>query len=314
MDRVLLVIDDIQYSRHIEMTLRKVGFDVETINNEYNITDSILSYNPDYIVGRGISNRMSTLNVGKKIRESSGKYAGKVILIFAEGYKVSVDDLVKLRPDLLLFEPISTMKLAIHLFSFSKNDFETIKDKLLKFAITDNQFRNYEQQILRNVGQTLDSEIQIISSMSALPAIPVGPQVSSVKKPEVAVKIEAVLADNDEVESVQIVQPSQKFVEESLFPVEPTETFDPMSDIAERISKELRMAAKELPLRIDTYNHIIKKIDQDLKVGLKKRQTKKEVVKLRKDLMNEKKIDKESEKELGDEKIRFVQALFKKKT
>lgn len=314
MDRVLLVIDDIQYSRHIEMTLRKVGFDVETINNEYNITDSILSYNPDYIVGRGISNRMSTLNVGKKIRESSGKYAGKVILIFAEGYKVSVDDLVKLRPDLLLFEPISTMKLAIHLFSFSKNDFETIKDKLLKFAITDNQFRNYEQQILRNVGQTLDSEIQIISSMSALPAIPVGPQVSSVKKPEVAVKIEAVLADNDEVESVQIIQPSQKFVEESLFPVEPTETFDPMSDIAERISKELRMAAKELPLRIDTYNHIIKKIDQDLKVGLKKRQTKKEVVKLRKDLMNEKKIDKESEKELGDEKIRFVQALFKKKT
>ena len=123
MDRVLLVIDDIQYSRHIEMTLRKVGFDVETINNEYNITDSILSYNPDYIVCRGISNRMSTLNVGKKIRESSGKYTGRVILIFAEGYKVSVDDLVKLRPDLLLFEPISTMKLAIYLFSFSKNDY-----------------------------------------------------------------------------------------------------------------------------------------------------------------------------------------------
>ena len=305
MDRVLLVIDDIQYCRHIEMTLRKVGFDVETINNEYNITESILTYNPDYIVCRGISNRMSTLNAGKKIRESSSKYNGKVILIFAEGYNVAVEDLVKLRTDLLLFEPVSTMKLAIYLFSFSKNDFESVKDKLLKFAITDNQFRNYEQQILKNVGQTLDSEIQIISSMSAMPTAPVNTLTSNKSKIK---EDEVVISENNNFQGETV-----KYTEELLFPAQ-NEPTDPLPEISEKIHKELKISAKELPLRIDSYNHIIKKIDQDLKVGLKKRQTKKEFKKLRNHLINEKKIDKESELNLNEEKLRFVQALFKRRS
>ena len=58
MDRVLLVIEDIQYATHLEMTLRKVGFDIETISNEYNLPDKLLTFNPDYVIVKGIGQRV----------------------------------------------------------------------------------------------------------------------------------------------------------------------------------------------------------------------------------------------------------------
>jgi hypothetical protein len=50
-----------------------------------------------------------------------------------------------------------------------------------------------------------------------------------------------------------------------------------------------------------------------LKVGLKKRQTRKEFNQLHKDLLDEKKTDKKSEQELDSERIKFTKALFSKK-
>jgi hypothetical protein len=269
MDRVLLIIDDSQYSRHLEMTLRKVGFDVESINNEFNINDSILSFNPDFIICRGNSKRLSTLNVGQKLKDSISKYKGKTVLIFSEGSKFSADDLIKLKLDLLLFEPISTLRLAVHLISMAGGDFEFIKDKLLKFAITDNQFRNYEQQLLSSAGLTIDSEIQILSSMDLLPAFS-GIQTTQIRP------------DSDLVPEMQINQ-------------------------------EIQTVEQELAFRIDSYNQEIKKVDQDLKAGLKKRQTKKASNKLHKDLIEEGKADKINQQEQIDEKVRFANALFKKK-
>ncbi|MEK6628796.1 MAG: hypothetical protein AABY53_09230 [Bdellovibrionota bacterium] len=286
MDRVLLIIDDIQYSRHIEMTLRKVGFDVESTNNEFNVLDSVLIFNPNYIICRGSSSRLSPLNVGRKLKESNAKYTGKVIFVFPEGSKISADDLIQLKVDSLLFEPISTLKLAMHLFSFSKNDFEFIRDKLLKFAITDNQFRNYEQQILKKVGLTIDSEIQIVSGMEYKPPPPM-------------------MVNSSEPDSAA---EGFLFSEPENMPQEVTD------DVTQQIKQELEVAKQELPLRIDTYNHIAKNVDQELNSGLQKRQTKKAANQMRKDLINEQKTDIKSEQAVNDEKVRFAHALFKRKS
>ena len=70
MDRVLLVFDDLQYSLHLEMTLRKVGFDTETITNEYNLSEKLLTFNPDYIIAKGNSQRVSSMQIGKKLKDS----------------------------------------------------------------------------------------------------------------------------------------------------------------------------------------------------------------------------------------------------
>lgn len=323
MDRVLLIIDDIQYSRHVEMTLRKVGFDVESINNEFSINDTILTFNPDYIICRGNSSRLSTLNVGRKLKESSSKFNGKVVLVFPDGLKISPDDLIRLKMDLLLFEPISTLRLAVHLFSMAGGDFEFIKDKLLKFAITDNQFRNYEQQVLKNAGLTIDSEIQIISSMDHLPAFTSIQTTEALPKTEQANNSQHIKSDTVESKSDPVIQEGALDLartayevegdslakEEPIFP-EPEQL---SGETIQAISQEIQTVEDELPLRIESYNRAIGKVDQDLKVGLKKRQTKKASNKLHKDLIDDGKADKKSEQQQNDERVRFATALFKKK-
>ena len=289
MDRVLLIMDDIQYNRHVEMTLRKVGFEVESVNNEFNINEPLLSFNPDYIICRGNSARLNVLNVAKKLKDSSTRYNGKVILVFPENFVVPPDELFKLKVDLLLHDPISTLRLVVQLISLTTNDIEFIKDKLLKFAITDNQFRNYEQQILKNAGLTIDSEIQIISNMESGTD-----QGFIVQKGEGAHNLGTMIEKHPELkDDYGMVMVPQ--------------------DVMEKVRNEIAALNNEMPLRIETYNRVIKKVDQDLKKGHKKRQTKKELNQLHKDLLAEKKTDKKSEEQQDDERIKYTNALFRKK-
>ncbi len=317
MDRVLLIIDDIQYSRHVEITLRKVGFDVETLSNEFNLGETILMFNPDYVICRGNTNRLSAHSVGRKLKDSSTKFFGKVFLIFPEGYKITPEDVTKLRMDLMLFDPLSTLKLAMHLFAFSQQDFETVRDKLLKFAITDTTFRNYEQGILKSIGKTLDAEIQIISSMEGL----------------------SISGESDIIEVKDTNEKPQDedlfFAAEKFLPVEPqsktkaaTEqepdyipssvpAFPQPATISEesiiRINMEIHAVAEELPLRIDHYTILLREVDQNLAIGLKKRQARAETAKLHLELMYENKTDEKRQKTQHDLKVQFAQALFQKK-
>lgn len=66
MDRVLIACDQIQYANHLEMTLRKVGFEVETMTTEFNISEKLLTFNPDMIIVRGQSNKLSSLSFWKE--------------------------------------------------------------------------------------------------------------------------------------------------------------------------------------------------------------------------------------------------------
>ena len=326
MDRVLLIIDDIQYSRHVEMTLRKVGFDVEALSNEFNLAETILTFNPDYVICRGNTNRLSVHSVGRKLKEASTKFFGKVFLIFPEGYKITPEDVTKLRMDMMLFDPLSTLKLAMHLFAFSQQDFETVRDKLLKFAITDTVFRNYEQGILKGVGKTLDSEIQIISSMQNL-SVNFDPEVLEVTGADEAKEsddlhfaAEQLLANEPQNEKISetISETITGTEQESDYTPSSVPSFPDTDSLSEeiiiRINMEIQAIESELPLRIDTYNHVLKDVEQDIKVGLLKRQTRSESKKLHGDLMNEQKTDEIKEKTHHDEKIRFADALFRKKS
>lgn len=295
MDRVLLVIDDIQYNRQVEMTLRKLGFEVESVNNEFSMNEPLLAFNPDYIVVKGQGQRLNTLSVAKKLRESNN-HNNKVILVFPENLEVSSEELFKIRADLILNEPISTLRLVMYLISLSGLNIEFVKEKLLKYAITDSLFRAGEQQLLKSAGVTIDSEIELISNIENIEQL--NPQQNLVNKNKVQ---EA----PPEVESAVIVIHQDKADEDSLQYI--------VSDEAkQRLQDELTQSQGELALRIDTYNRLIKGVDQDLKVGLKKRQTKKESNQLHKDLRAENKADKNSEKAMDSERIQFTKALFKK--
>lgn len=336
MDRVLLIVDDIQYCRHVEMTLRKAGFDVESVNNEFNLNETLLTFNPDFIICKGNSSRLSALNVGKKLRESSTRSPAKVILILPEGLNVSSDELIKLKMDLLLFEPIGTLKLSMSLFSLAGGDVEFAKDKLLKFAITDTQFRNFEQQLLRVAGVTLDSEIESISEMRqfSLPPPPAEDRgrgnlvhIKGTAGPSGAVYVrggpdgapepapegpEAAAEPPLKAPERVALEPAEASADQLRAAAQPTPAVNKPAVTAASVAEEVEQLAPELPLRIDSYNHAINKVDQNLNVGLKKRQTKAAGNQLHKDLMAESKADKIPVEELDAERIRFTKALFRK--
>ncbi len=336
MDRVLLIIDDIQYNRQVEVSLRKVGFEVESVNNEFNVNEPLLAFNPDYIIVRGNSSRLSVLNVGKKLKESSIAHNTKIILVFPEKFEVASEDLFRMRADLVLNDPISTLRLVLYLISLTGQDSEVMKEKLLKFAVTDAQFRASEQQILRHAGITIDSEIEILSNTEVAALISASQQLHNltVSKPKSGITVlpdtaaehgGVTIIKDDSADPGQVVNfvPPQEPQTHGRLKIFKNEKTLPSSERAEdyvtteetrlRLDEEIKQSEDELPLRIDSYNRAIRAVDQDLKVGLKKRQTKKEFNQLHKDLIENNKTDKNTEDDLDRERIEFTNALFKKK-
>ncbi len=286
MDRVLLVFDDLQYSLHLEMTLRKVGFDTETITNDYNLSEKLLTFNPDYIIVKGNSQRVSCLQIGKKLKDTV-RYQGLVILIFPADLKPQPDELIKLRMDLLLFEPISALRLVGHILSLSNADQDAIMDKLLRIAHTDSQFRQFEQQILKTSGASIDAEIQFITG-----------KIKEQKDGSETI---------DETAIQTFMDPNFKIPDfkTQLVPEDQESRMDP--NYLQDLKAELANLDSELPLRIATYNKAIKVVDQDLKKGLIKRYTKKRAQE------NSAITGPEEKKDRDSERKDFAVALWKKK-
>ncbi len=280
MDRVLLIIDDIQYAGHLENTLRKVGFDLETVTNEYHTPEKLMTFNPDYIIVKGTGARVSTDSVGRKLKEST-KFLGKVILVFPKDQKTAPDDLIKLRMDVLLFEPISALRLVNSLLSLTSLDKEAIFDKLLRLAQTDPQFRQSEMEILKGTGATIDSEIQLITGREKVAA-----------EPEISLNEDDIL---------NFITPDDKKSAAEMAPED-----DPSLDYKQALLEELEAINMDLPSRIESYNRVIKTIDQDLNSGHKKRQTRLVTKKLFESFAPDEVADQDEERK------KFVKALVKK--
>lgn len=297
MDRVLLACDQIQYATHVEMTLRKVGYDVETMASEYNLSEKLLTFNPDIVIVRGQSAKLSTLSLGIKLKEQF-RFSGKVILILSSESKINPDDLNRAKKDLLLFEPIGALKLAFQVLNFDPQKKELMQDRLLRMAETDATFRTQEQAYLVQYDQDLSSEIIKVQGGSEKTDSEFVINEEDLKN--FTLKKDATSGQNG------VVEPVEKQSAIGLIGHE-----EPISeDIKVKLSHELIQAEAELPLRIDSYNLEISSIDHDLKKGIKKRQSHRIAKELRKEFL----VDPGQEKmeSLDQEKKRFANALFKK--
>ena len=163
MDRVLIVIDNVQFSGHLENTLRKVGYVTEVIQNEYNLTERILSFKPDIIVARGASHRLSTLNVGKRLKDNA-KFTGKVVLVFNAESSPDKSVMDSIKVDLILQEPASALKIVEAILNLDHDDKAEMLERLYKMAQDDLVFRTEEQSYLVQHGKNIDDELQIIRS------------------------------------------------------------------------------------------------------------------------------------------------------
>lgn len=105
MNKILLVYEDYSEMMVLESSLKKIGFDVIGLSNEYLVGDQIIAFNPDLVLASGKGGKVNTLSVGKKLKEMP-RWQGRAVLIFAAGVKPQPQDLLKIRVDMALEAPV----------------------------------------------------------------------------------------------------------------------------------------------------------------------------------------------------------------
>lgn len=131
MNKILLVYDDYTELMNAETSLKKIGFDVIGLTNEYSLAEQVLSFNPDAVVGFGAGSKVNSSSIGKKLKEM-GRWQGKVILIYDPRSKPDAPLLIRVRADIVLETPVPPVRLVQVLAKLLKFDEATLIEKLNK--------------------------------------------------------------------------------------------------------------------------------------------------------------------------------------
>lgn len=110
MSKILLVYEDYAELMKLDASLKRVGFDVLSITNEFSLSQQMLAFNPDLVVGSGKGSKVSAQSLGKRLKEMA-RWSGKVILIFPPNHRPSPQDLLALRSNMILEAPVPTPRL-----------------------------------------------------------------------------------------------------------------------------------------------------------------------------------------------------------
>ena len=129
--KILLVYDDFQELTSVELMLKKIGFDVVGITSEFSLAEQLLSFNPQIVVAQGRTAKVSTANVGRRLRESA-RWDGQSVLIFYSNAKPQPTELLKIRMDVGLEYPVEPTKMVQVLAQLGSLDANQLLDKLIK--------------------------------------------------------------------------------------------------------------------------------------------------------------------------------------
>ena len=127
--KILLVYEEYSEMMSTQATLQKVGFDVLAISTEYTLSENVLSFNPDIVVAFGRGGKVTTLGVGRRLREMT-RWQGKAVLILPSGYKPNPQDFGKIRADMLLEAPVPVLRLLQVLSKMLGLDEAAVLDRL----------------------------------------------------------------------------------------------------------------------------------------------------------------------------------------
>lgn len=111
MNKILLVYEDYADLMAAEGALKRAGFDVIGLSNEYAVAEQMLAFNPDLVVGAGRGGKVSSLGVGKRLKEMT-RWSGKSVLIFQANFKPDPQEFIRIRVDLVLEAPVPPVRLV----------------------------------------------------------------------------------------------------------------------------------------------------------------------------------------------------------
>lgn len=318
MSKVLLVYDDFAELNATELSLKRVGFDVIGLTNEFTIRDQILVFNPDVLVAYGNTQRVSPASVGKKVKEMP-RWAGKSVLIFPKGNSPSAEELIRLKMDLMLESPISVVRLLQIICKIVGQDEKVAIEKLAKTfsndRMNDTAYASFDEatiQIIKHLQGELDQlEKNKTSNQLDQETPEAAKEASSKKKFFEKEKNETSLKKADPF--AQLMNELQGKPND--LPVEKKSTPDELSNqsqledinkISGQVKSEIELAVGGLSERVKKYKSFTKDIQLYPESMLKKVKAKDVQKKLKKDWNIE---DLESQDEA---RRKFVDGLFSK--
>ncbi len=308
MSKILLVYDDFAELTALDSSLKKVGFDVVGLTNEFTIKDQIVSFNPEILICFGNSSRVSSLSVGKKLKEMT-RWQGKTILIFPAEYDIPPDEIVKIRMDMMLESPVPLTRIIQIIAKLSGYDEQSIIDKLINSFVS-------EKSELVNVAniQKVKEKVNPVAKPSDPSAVTELPKAKEERQPE------SKRLETEEAPKKRYSDPFQELMqelsgepsEEKAFDVnekaaEKSNNLELTDEEREKIKEQVEAHKLKLGDRIKQYSQITVTTSLYPQSMIKKVRVKKLFNEIKKDW------DKEDLSRQDDYRIEFVKALFKKK-
>lgn len=145
MSKILLAYEEYTELMMMETSLKKVGFDVIGITSEFSVSEQLVSFNPDVVVAFGHSSKVSSLGVGRRLKEAP-RWQGKSVLVFKPQMKPQPEDILKVRADLFLESPIQPRMMLQVLGRLLQIDEAVLQDKLDKLSLFEAQQKAAQPQ------------------------------------------------------------------------------------------------------------------------------------------------------------------------
>lgn len=145
--RVLLVVDDYGELLFLQTLLKKLGFDVDGIQNERSFEESFLALNPDVVIASAKGKKVDGLELAENVRKVRG--LPKMILLAAGPMLDRLQTLQLPNVDGILESPVSAMRLLGMVAKHGGLDQAVLLEKYRKLKATLSPEREADLQILK---------------------------------------------------------------------------------------------------------------------------------------------------------------------
>ena len=166
MQRVLLVIDDYNELIYIQTLLKKLGFDVEGLQNAKKYADVSLGFNPHVLVTTCRGSKVDGLFLTKDITKNRG--LPKIIGLKASGQTFANEELLEAGIDILIESPISPKRLIQALAQVVDLDEQALLEKYSKIKGMPQQGGEIIGHLFDENGQPIEALGKIKSAIAEL--------------------------------------------------------------------------------------------------------------------------------------------------
>lgn len=128
--RILLVIDDYNELIYLQTLLKKMGFDVEGLQNQKKYSDVSLGFNPHILLTTARGAKVNGLQLAQGLNKARG--LPKIIALRQVGQRLSPEELEEAQVDDLLDSPINPKKLLSSLARLGGLSEEVLHEKYSK--------------------------------------------------------------------------------------------------------------------------------------------------------------------------------------